>query len=162
MKIQVRLKKMIPSFFIVTLMLLFSLQANSYTVNNQNSNTSDDEWTLLKKVSDISVYYKISECETQINVTDPSNFDPAHALDNHQLFQLKFVNDNTTSKSINFSKITTTDGSDEMQTISINTGTTIIESCETTAKLILTKTAGDNYPISVNEYLEEFKFTINN
>ena len=148
-------------FLIIVCSLTNNTQATNYSTNNENFEKPYIEWTLLKEVSGITVYYKISKCESQTNIVDPLNFDPS-TLDNHETFALKFVNNNATSKSINFSKVTTTDGSDEMQTITINIGTTIIESCEATAKLILTQNSSDTYPVSVTAFLDEFKLTTNN
>jgi hypothetical protein len=127
----------------------------------ENFNKPFNEWVLLKEVSGIKVYYKISKCESQNDVSDPLKMVEAH-LNSHETFGLKFVNENATSTSISFSKITTTDGTDEMQTISISSGITIIDSCESTAKLILTRKADDKYPTSITAYLQEFKLTINN
>ena len=127
----------------------------------ENFNKPFDEWVLLKEVSGIKVYYKISKCESQNDVSDPLKM-TEDLPDTHETFNLKFVNENATSRSISFSKTTTTDGSDEIQTISISSGTTIIDSCESTAKLILTRKVGDKYPSSVSGFLQNFKLTINN
>jgi len=145
---------------IIASCFVYTAQANPDLVNNQNFDKTSDEWVLLKEVSGIKVYYKINKCESTSNLTDPLKMTEAH-LNSHETFGLKFVNENTTSTSISFSKITTTDGTDEMQTISISSGTTIIDSCESTAKLILTRKAGDKYPTSITAYLQEFKLTTN-
>lgn len=146
---------------IIASCLVYTAQANNDSANNQNFEKSYNEWTLLKEVSGIKVYYKISKCESTSNLTDPLKMTEAH-LNSHETFGLKFVNENSTSTSVSFSKVTTTDGTDEMQTISISSGTTIIDSCESTAKLILTRKDGDKYPTSITKYLQEFKLTTNN
>ena len=147
--------------FIIICSLVSKVQANNLSTDYKNLDKPFDEWVLLKEVSGIKVYYKINKCESTSNLTDPLKMTEAH-LNSHETFGLKFVNENTTSTSISFSKITTTDGTDEMQTISISSGTTIIDSCESTAKLILTRKAGDKYPTSITAYLQEFKLTTNN
>jgi len=155
------LKKQILTLLILCSLVTTSVQANDSFTKNDKTKKQDNEWTLLKEVSGIKVYYKISKCESQDLITNPTNFDPL-LIDNHETFALKFVNENSTSKTISFSKITRTDGSDEMQAISLRSGATVLESCESAAKLILSKKSGDNYPISVTEFLQEFKLTINN
>lgn len=139
----------------------YSVQATNYSNNHQDYEKTDTPWILLKEVSGITVYYKIIKCESQDIINNPTSFDPS-SIDNHETFALKFVNSNSTSKSISFSKITMIDDNSKMRTISINTGTTILESCETSAKLMLTQNPNDGYPISFNDYLNEFKLTTNN
>jgi hypothetical protein len=123
--------------------------------------TPFEEWTLLKEISGIQVYYQISNCDKQKNTLDLTNLDEI-TNDNHQTFKLKFINTTSESKSISFSKTTTINDSDEIETITINPGTTLIESCENTAKLILTQNSGDKYPVSVSDYINSFKLTTNN
>jgi hypothetical protein len=150
---------------LLILLIAFSLtnttQANNSIITNYNFDTENDEWVLLKETSGVKVYYKISNCEDQNNLVNPLDFDP-NTMVHHQTFQLKFINENLSIKSISFSKITTNDGYDEMETISIIPGTTILDSCESAAKLILTKELGDKYPISITDYLLDFKLTTNN
>jgi hypothetical protein len=147
--------------FIIICSLVSKVQANNLSTDYKSLDKPFDEWVLLKEVSGITVYYKIIKCESQDLINNPTSIDPS-SIDNHETFALKFVNDNSTSKSISFSKITKTNGSDEMEAISLSPGTTIIESCETTAKLMLTQNTDDGYPISFNDYLNEFKLTTNN
>tara|TARA_R110001592_G_scaffold76723_6_gene231377 strand:+ start:1072 stop:1572 length:501 start_codon:yes stop_codon:yes gene_type:complete len=119
----------------------------------------DETWKLLKEESGIKVYYQIVKCDTPPDVSDPLNIDVSSI--GHQTFQLKLVNDNVGDKSITFSKVTKTNDSDELQSITIGSGTTLLETCEASPKLILTKIEGDNFPIAVTDFLTAFTFTIN-
>ncbi len=147
--------------FIITSCLISTAQADNKLATMNSFDETVKEWVLLKNVSGIKVYYKISKCESQNNLIDPIKMAENH-LNSHETFGLKFVNENSTSKSISFSKSATTNDTDEMRTISISSGTTIIDSCESSAKLILTRKTGDKYPTSVSEYLQKFKLTVNN
>lgn len=115
-------------------------------------------WTLLKEESGVKVYYQITECDSK-EVIDPLEWvdgDPTH-----QTFQLKLVNENGGDKSITFSKLTKTDDSDELETITIPSGTTLLETCEAAPKMKLTKEDGDLLPIAVTDFLTAFILTIN-
>lgn len=122
------------------------------------SYAQNDSWTLLKEESGVKVYYKVAACDSDA-VIDPLewvNGDPAH-----ETFQLKFVNDNNADKSVTFSKVTKTDDSDELETITIPVGNTLLESCTAAPKMMLTKMTGDHLPVSVIDYLSAFTLTVN-
>jgi hypothetical protein len=136
-------------FFGIIVLMLFSFQTYA-----------QDNWTLLKEEAGIQVYYQPVDCETQFDV-EPLEL--ITAMENrHETFKLKVINSNTSSKSITFSKVTKTDTSDELITVSVNAGTTMFETCEASPKLILTKQDGDKYPIAFTDFLNEFSLTIEN
>ena len=110
----------------IALLLVFSFLSLIKVDKIATYNNQTVAWTLLKEVSGITVYYKIINCEEQNNFIDPTTLDP-NSMNHHEIFQLKFVNENSSSKSISFSKITMI-GDSEMKTISISLGTTILES----------------------------------
>ena len=137
-------------FFGIIVLMLFSFQTYA-----------QDNWTLLKEEAGIQVYYQPVDCATQFDVVEPLEL--ITAMENrHQTFKLKVINSNTSSKSITFSKVTKTDTSDELITVSVNAGTTLFETCEASPKLILTKQDGDQYPIAFTDFLNEFSLTIEN
>ncbi len=118
----------------------------------------DDTWTLLKEENGVKVYYQITPCDSE------QSDDPLEMLEgdsDHETFRLRIVNDNGESKSITFSKVTKTDDSDELETITISSGTTLLETCEAAPKMILTQTESDQYPISVTDFVAAFQITIN-
>lgn len=117
-----------------------------------------DDWTLFRELDGVQVFYHISDCDNQESL-DP--LDMGNAIPAGHTFQLKFVNSNPSSRSVSFSKITKTDGSDEMESISISSGITLLDSCDDSPKMILTQQSGDNYPVAVTDFLEAFKITIN-
>jgi hypothetical protein len=137
-------------FFGIIVLMLFSLQTYA-----------QDNWTLLKEESGIQVYYQPVDCATQFDVVDPLDL-MAAAENRHELLKLKVINSNTSSKSITFSKVTKTDDSDELITVSVSTGTTLFETCEASPKMSLTKQNGDKYPVSFTDFLNEFTLTIEN
>ncbi len=119
-----------------------------------------DSWSLLKEEGGVSVFYQLIPCESDQNI-DPVELVNLEDL-RHETFKLKIINNNTTSKNITFSKVTKTDDSDELQTISVVTGTTLLETCETAPKIMLTKQHEDKYPIAVTDFLNEFIINIEN
>lgn len=137
-------------FFSIIVLMLFSLQTYA-----------QDNWTLLKEEAGVQVYYQPVDCATQFDVVDP--LDLMAAVENrHELLKLKVINSNSTSKSITFSKVTKTDDSDELLTVSVSTGTTLFETCEASPKISLTKQNGDKYPVSFADFMNEFILTIEN
>lgn len=140
--------KIFRSTFGIAFLILFSFQTYA----------QDQNWTLLKEENGVKVYYQIAECDSE-EIIDPlqwANGDPAH-----ETFQLKFVNDNNADKSVTFSKVTKTDDSDELETITIPAGNTLLESCAAAPKMMLTKMTGDHLPVSVIDYLSAFTLTVN-
>lgn len=116
------------------------------------------DWTLLKEESGVKVYYQIAQCDGQES-DDP--LDMLEGNSREDILKLKFVNGASSVKSVTYAKVTKNDEVDELETIEIVVGTTIVETCEASPKIILTQQAGDNYPIAVNDFLEEFTITIN-
>lgn len=136
-------------FFGIIVLMFFSIQTYA-----------QDSWTLLKEEASVQVYYQPVDCATQFDV-EP--LDLITAMENrHETFKLKVINSNTSSKSITFSKVTKTDTSDELITVSVNTGTTLFETCEASPKISLTKQNGDKYPVSFADFINEFILTIEN
>lgn len=118
----------------------------------------DDPWTLLKEENGVKVYYQVSACDSDASA------DPLDMLEGDlgsEAFQLKIINDNPGSKSITYPKITKLDDSDELETISVASGTTLLETCETAPKIILTQAEGDQYPTSITEFVAAFQIIIN-
>ena len=118
---------------------------------------SQDNWTLLKEESNVQVFYQSVVC---VSAQDLDPLDTEAADDSHDSFQLKIVNNNASSTSVTFSKITKMDDSDELNTIMVPSGTTLLETCGVAPKLILTKQEGDQYPIAFTDFLNEFILTI--
>lgn len=131
----------------ISLLMLLSFQSNG-----------QEDWVLFKELSGVQVFYHISDCDSQ---ETPDPFDLEDASPDGHSFQLKFVNSNSSSKSVSYSRVTKTDGSDEMETLSISSGITLVESCDDSPKMILTQQSGDGYPIAMTDFLEAFKITIN-
>ena len=117
-------------------------------------------WTLLKEEANVQVFYELIPCENGQNM-DPIEFSEQGDL-RHETFKLKIINNNASSKSITFSKVTTTDDSDELEIISVVSGTTLLQTCETAPKMMLTKQYQDEYPIAVTDFLNEFIINIEN
>ena len=111
---------------------------------------AQDNWTLLKEESNVQVFYQSVECASAIDL------DPLAIDDKHDSFKLKIVNNNASSTSVTFSKITKLDDSDELNTITVPSGTTLLETCGVAPKLILTKQEGDQYPVAVKDFLDAF------
>ena len=120
-----------------------------------------DSWTLLKEESNVQVYYLTSTCGSMADI-DP--LDVGTTPDDYEIFKLKINNNNAASitTTLTFSEITKIDDSDETRTISIPSGTTILESCEEAPKLILSKQDGDQFPIAFTDYLNDFIINIQN
>lgn len=131
----------------IILLMLISFQSYGQT-----------DWILLKEESGVKVYYHITACDSEQS-TDP--LEMLEGDSDHETFRLKIVNDNGESKSITFSKVTKTDDSDELETITISSGTTLLETCEAAPKMILTQAESDQYPISVTDFVAAFQITIN-
>ncbi|SHI28844.1 hypothetical protein [Algibacter luteus] len=121
---------------------------------------AQDSWTLLKEESNIQIFYELIPCESGQNI-DPIEFAEQGDL-RHETFKLKIINNNASSKSITFSKVTTTNNSDELETISVVSGTTLLQTCESAPKMMLTKQYQDQYPIAVTDFLNEFIINIEN
>lgn len=116
------------------------------------------DWTLLKEEQGVKVFYKIATCQEQ-QAPDPTNLE---TLDSgYDSFHLKIVNENDSQRVVTFSKETKTNGSNQLETLTVSAGTTKLETCEKAPKLILTQKEGDNWPIAVADFLEAFVFTIN-
>lgn len=139
---------------LVTLLLIFFV----FTVSSSYSQTSG-EWTQLSENKGITVYYQIAAGSSEPVLIDPMNLQIPET--GHETFRLKIVNANENAKSVTFSKKTKTDGNNELTTLEVNPGTTVLESYEEAPKLILTKIAGDQYPVSISDFLTAFVFTIN-
>ena len=133
-------------FFGIVVLMFFSFQTYG-----------QDSWTLLKEESNVQVYYMTVACGSMEDL-DPLNI--AAVDDSHETFKLKFINNNASSVPVTFSKITKVDDSDEINLITVPPGTTLLETCEAAPKLILTKQQGDQYPIAVSDFLNDFKITI--
>lgn len=133
-------------FLGIIVLMLFSIQTYA-----------QDTWTLLKEESNVQVFYQAVQCVTAQNL-DPLDIEAVD--DRHDSFKLKIVNNSASNTSVTFSKITKTDDSDELKTITVPSGTTLLESCEVAPKLILTKQDGDQYPIAVTDFLNAFILTI--
>lgn len=118
---------------------------------------AQDNWTLLKEESNVQVFYQSVVC---VSAQDLDPLDTEAVDDSHDSFKLKIVNNNASSTSVTFSKITKTDDSDELKTITVPSGTTLLESCEAAPKLFLTKQEGDQYPIAFTDFLDAFILTI--
>jgi hypothetical protein len=132
----------------VILLMLFSFQ--TYAQN--------DSWILLKEESGVKIYYQITQCDSQETV------DPLELLEGNSredILKLKFVNGGSSVQSVTYAKVTKNAEVDELETIELGVGTTIVATCETLPKIILTQQADDNYPITVNDFLEVFTITIN-
>lgn len=136
--------------FLTSIVLLMLLSFQTF---------AQDDWTLLKEENGVKVYYKVAACDSDavIDPLDWANGDPTH-----ETFQLKLVNENSEDKSVTFSKVTKTDDSDELETITISSGTTLLETCTAAPKMMLTKLEGDQLPIAMTDFLAAFTFTINN
>ena len=143
---------------IYSILSRYSLLILSVILMSFGQSYGQDAWTLLKEEAGVKVYYQIAECDSE-DLIDPLEW--ADGDPTHQTFQLKLVNENSSDKSITFSKLTKTDDSDELETITIHSGITLLETCEAAPKMKLTKMEGDHLPTAVTEFLTSFVFTIN-
>jgi hypothetical protein len=137
------------SISIIILLLFFNLNA-----------FGQDSWTLIKDESGVKIYYQIEKCESQKDI-DPIDMMTSEDL-SHDTFKLKVINNNVSSRSITFSKVTKMDNSDEMTSIIATNGTTLLETCSSAPKMMLTKQESDQFPISVNDFINAFIITIEN
>lgn len=133
-----------------TLLVLF------FTINSYGQ----EVWSLLKNENYVSIYYQILDCVNSEDLDHEARLDQEEI--EHQSLLLKIVNNNSSSKTIKFSKITKVDKIDSYQAITFEKGTTILTSCSLVPKIILDDNPQSNYPKTYSEFFENLIVNVEN
>ncbi|WP_286748137.1 hypothetical protein [Roseivirga sp. UBA1976] len=141
------------TYFLRGVLGIFSLMLISISTQAQ-----EDNWTLLKESDGVKVFYQPEACQSQ-SVPDP--LQAATIGFGHQTLKLKFVNSNSSNRSVTFSKVTK-NSSNELHSLNLAPGTTLLDKCDEAPRIILNQQKDDDYPVAFSDYIKAFELTINN